>query len=254
MSDPAGNSVSLAGLQSGIGIAAGAKSSGLLTVNVGGVSVSMLAARDVTFAAGDGVAFIRAGATWVAVARVGTAATTTPETPLPSPPPPKPATVTGSKTFTPVETRSRQGSRWRSDNDDVYQGEYGSNGNHVGCAFYGGGPRSLAGATVTSASVQLRRKTAGGITAAQDTTFRLVTEKTRPSGAPTLGSSTDGPNLSWGQTTTFTIPTAWAQAMVDGTAGGLAIYEADGSPYVILDGRGRYGPSFALTIRYSRTV
>jgi hypothetical protein len=48
------------------------------------------------------------------------------------------------------------------------------------------------------------------------------------------------------------VPTAWAQSMVDGTAGGLAIYEADGSPYVILDGRGRYGSAFALTINWRR--
>jgi hypothetical protein len=42
--------------------------------------------------------------------------------------------------------------------------------------------------------------------------------------------------------------------MVDGTAGGLAIFESDGDPYVILDGRGRYASSFALTINYSRTL
>lgn len=254
MSDAAGNAVSLANVPSGIGQAVGTASGGLLTVAVNGVSVSMLAARDVTFANGDGVAFIRAGAMWVAVCRVGTTATVPPVEANPDTPPPKPTTVTGSKTFTPVETRSRQGSKWRTDNDDVYQGEYGSNGNHTGCAFYGAGPRSLAGATVTGASVKLHRKSAGGITAAQDTTFRLVTQKTRPSGAPTLTSSTDGPNLAWGQTATFTIPTAWAQEMVDGTAGGLAIFESDGSPYVILDGRGSYGPSFSLTIRYSRTT
>lgn len=254
MSDAAGNSVSLAGIPSGIGQAVGTKSGGLLTVSVNGVQISMMAARDVTFADGDGVAFVRAGSSWVAVCRVGTVATVPPEDPNPVTPPPKPATVTGSKTFTPVETRSRQGSKWRTDNDDVYQGEYGSNGNHTGCAFYGSAPRSLAGATVTSASVKLRRKSAGGITAAQDTTFRLVTQTTRPSGAPTLTSTTDGPNLAWGQSTTFTIPTAWAQEMVDGTAGGLAIFEADGSPYVILDGRGGYGPSFSLTVRYSRTT
>lgn len=254
MTDAASNNTSLAGIPSGIGQAVGTKSGGMLTVSVNGVLTSMLANRDVTFADGDGVAFLRVGGLWVAVCRVGTAATVPPTDANPTTPPPKPTTVTGSKTFTPVETRSRQGSKWRTDNDDVYQGEYGSNGNHTGCAFYGSGPRSLAGATVTSASVQLRRRSAGGAASAQDTTFRLVTQSTRPSGAPTLTSTTDGPNLSWGQTTAFTIPTAWAQAMVDGTAGGLAIFESDGSPYVILDGRGHYGSAFALTIRYSRTI
>lgn len=254
MSDAAANRVSLAGVPSGTGIAQGAKSAGLLSVTVGGQTVVMQAARDVTFAAGDQVVFVKAGGLWVAVARWGTAAPVDQPTNQPTPTP-KPTTKTGSKTFTPVETRSYRTvfTGWRNDTDDVYQGAYGGNGNHTGCAFYGNGPRSLAGATVTSASVKLRRKHSGGGASAQDTTFRLVTQKTRPGGAPTLTSTTDGPNLKWGQAATFTIPTAWAQAMVDGTAGGLAIFESDGSPYVILDGRGAYGSSFALTIRWSRT-
>lgn len=252
MTDGAVNRVSLSGVPSGYGIAQGAKSSGLLTVRVNGEDIVMQAARDVTFASGDPVIFVRVGSQWAAVCRVGTAAAAAPaETPA-APPKPKPTVVYGSKTFTPVETRSRQGSKWRTDNDDVYQGQYGGNGNHVGAAFYGNGPRSLAGTTVLSAYCKVRRKSGGGITAAQDTTLRLVTERTRPSGAPTLTSTTDGPNLKWGASTTFTVPTAWAQSMVDGTAGGLAIYESDGSPYVILDGRGDYGASFSLTINWRR--
>lgn len=254
MTDSAANRVNIAGIPSGVGVAVGPASGGLITVTVKGIDVVMLAARDVSFATGDPVAFIQAAGTFIALGRTATAAVPAPADFNPPPPTPKPVTVTGSKTFTPVETRSRQGSKWRTDNDDVYQGQYGGNGNHVGCAFYGGGPRSIAGATVTSAKVKLRRKNSGGITAAQDTTFWLVTQTKKPSGAPTLTSSTDGPNLAWGQSTTFTIPTSWAQAMVDGTAGGLAIYEADGSPYVILDGRSHYGSSFSLTINYSRTL
>lgn len=252
MTDSASNRVSLAGVPSATGIAQGAASGGLLTVTVGGVDIVMQANRDASFAAGDRVAFVKAAGIWIAVCRVDIAATATqPENP--PPPPPKPTTVTGSKTFTPVETRSRQGSKWRTDTDDVYQGEYGGWGNHTGCAFYGNGPRSLNGATVTSASIRMRRKSAGGITAAQDTTLRLVTQKTRPSGAPTLTSSTDGPNLRWGQSTTFTLPDSWGQALVDGTSGGIAIFESDGSPYVILDGRSHYSASFSLTIHWSRT-
>jgi hypothetical protein len=254
MTDSSSNRVSLAGVTSGIGIAKAAKSSGLLTVTVNGIDIIMNGARDVTFAANDRVSFVRTGGIWTAVARLDTAATggTDSSSPNPPTPPPKPPVRTGTKVITPVETRSRQASKWRTDNTDVYQGQYGGMGNHTGCAFYGSAPRSLAGATVTSASVKLRRKNAGGITAAQDTTFWLVTQKTKPSGAPTLTSSTDGPNLKWGQSTTFTIPTSWAQAMVDGTAGGLAIFESDGAPYVILDGRGSYSASFQLTIKWSR--
>lgn len=253
MSDAAANHLTLSGVPSGYGIAQGAKSSGLLTVAVNGLNVVMQAARDITFAAGDPVVFVRVGSWWVVVARLGTAAVADPEAiGVPRPPAPKPSVVYGTKTFAPVETRSRQGSRWRTDNDDVYQGQYGGNGNHTGCAFYGSGPRSLAGVTVRSATVHVRRRAAGGTAAAQDTTLRLVTQATRPAGAPTLTSTTDGPNLKWGQAATFTVPAAWAQAMVDGTAGGLAVFDADGAPYVILEGRGRYAPAFTLTINWSR--
>lgn len=253
MTDSASNHGSLANVPSGTGIAQGAKyGAGVLDVAVGGTITTMQAARDVTFAAGDRIAFMKAGSIWVAVCRLDTASTIPPVVDNPVPPPPKPTTVYGTKTFTPVETRSRQAGKWRTDNDDVYQGQFGGNGNHTGCAFYGNGPRSLAGATATGASVKLRRKSSGGITAAQDTTFWLVTQKTRPSGAPTLTSTTDGPNLKWGQSTTFAIPTSWAQALIDGTAGGLAIFESDGSPYVIFDGRGSYGASFQLTIKWKR--
>jgi len=254
MSDAAGNRVSLSGVPSGVGIAKAAKLSGLLTVTVAGVDTVMQAARDVTFAAGDRVAFVRAGGIWVAVCRLDTG-TVADQPDNPPPPPPKPVTVTGTKVFTPVETRSYRSTvfvGWRGDNDDLYQGQYGGQGLHRGCAFYGSGPRSLAGATVTAASIKMRRKSSGGITAAQDTTLWLVTNKTRPSGAPTLTSSTDGPNLRWGQSTAVTIPTSWAQAMVDGTAGGLAI--AASSPYVILDGRSHYSASFQLTVKWSRTT
>lgn len=253
MSDAADNRVGLGNVPSGVGYATGAKSGGRLTVLVAGMAVVMEAARDVTFAAGDRVAFLKAGGVWVAVCRIGTAAVADqPEADLP--PPSVPSVVTGSKTYTPVETRSRLGTRWRTDGDDLYQGQASAgNGNSVGAAFYGDGPRALAGATVLSASVDVRRRNGGGLAAAQPTTLWLVTEKTRPSGAPTLTLSTAGPVLRWGQaSTSFNVPTAWAQSIVDGTAGGLAVFDSDGAPYVILDGRGEYAASFALTVRWSR--
>jgi hypothetical protein len=106
---------------------------------------------------------------------------------------------------------------------------------------------------VLDASITVRRKGGGGITAAQSTTLWLVTEATRPGGAPTRTSSTAGPSLAWGQQQNgFGIPISWAQAMVNGTAGGLALFVSGGSPYVIFDGRGSFGPSFSMTIRWSR--
>ena len=240
----------LGGIKSGTGVAMGAAVAGVVQVNVNGVQVGMYAAQGATYALGDPVAFMRVGNVWVIATKYGISPVSLPAI---DPPPSHPATVTGLKTFTPVETRSRRGSIWRTGTDDVVQGQYGSTGNNTGCAFYGSGPRALAGATVTSASVTLQRAVSGGSPAAQDTEFWLVTQTVRPAGAPTLTLSTDGPDLAWGELSSFTVPTAWAQAMVDGTAGGLAIFQSGGSPYVILDGRGRFTSSFALTIRYSRT-
>lgn len=228
-----------------------AKSGETVDVWINGVIVTVKCARDITPSQFDLLLIVRNGMYWVAVARLGTAAVT-PPTGQGGAPDPRPPVTYGTSTFGPVETRSYRSLGWRTDNDDVYQGQYGGNGNHTGCAFYGSGPRSLAGATVTSAYIQVRRKNGGGITAAQGTTLRLVTQTTRPAGAPTLTSSTGGPSLAWGQVQAFGIPISWAQSMVDGTAGGLALFVSGGSPYVIFDGRGSYGPSFSLTIQWQR--
>ena len=231
----------------------GVKSSGYVSVLIGDVTTNVMINRDLTVGAGDRVVVNKINGQWVAVCRVDTAAVTLPDNP--SAPPPKPPVTNGSKTFTPVETRSyRTTYGWRTDNADVYHGEWGSWGNHTGCVFYGSAPRSLAGATVTSASIKVARPSdnPGQAYAATANVMRLMTNKTRPSGTVTLTSSTAGPLLKSGATTTFTIPDSWAQAMVDGTAGGLAFFDADGSPYVIFSGKGRSASAFTLTIKYTR--
>lgn len=233
------------------GYATAAKSGDTVSVWINGTTVTVKCARDISPGQNDVLLIDRSGMFWVATARLGTAAVTPPPT-NGSAPDPKPSVVTGSSNFGPVETRSYRSTGWRFDNDDIYQGQYGGNGNHTGCAFYGSGPRSLAGATVTAAAIQVRRHNGGGITAAQGTTLWQVTQATRPGGAPTLSASTAGPALAWGQATAFNIPTSWGQALVDGTIGGLAIFDGSSSPYVILDGRGHYGPSFTLIINWRR--
>lgn len=232
------------------GIATAAKTGGTVTVDVGGYTVTALANRDVTFAAGDLVIIAKVGSQWHVLTRFGTAAITDPPISEPAPNP-KPPTTTGTLTVSPVETRSYRGS-WRTDNTDVYQGEYAGNGNHTGAVFYGTKLRSLAGATVLDAKLKVRRNSAG-IYAAQATTMRLMTNATRPAGAPTLTSTTTGPSLAVGATdNAFDVPNSWVQAMVDGTAGGIAFFDADGSPYVRFAGRGSWSPAFTLTVDWQR--
>jgi hypothetical protein len=230
--------------------AATAKAGSTVTAYVNGILSTVNVARDLAVAAGDVIVVQRVGSQWFALGRTMTAAPLDPGNPVG--PDPNPVTRSGVATFAAGETRSYRNGEWRSDNDDVYQGQYGGQGNHTGCAFYGNGPRSLSGATVTSARIQVRRNRGGGITAPQASTMRLVTQKSRPAGAPTLGSTTAGPTLGWGGVTSFAIPAAWAQAMVDGTAGGLGFFVAGGGPYIIFSGRSQYGPSFTLSIAWRR--
>ena len=233
-----------------LAVAASAKAGSTVTASVNGIPTTVEVARDLTVAAGDVLVVQRVGSQWFALGRGYAAAPA--DVGVSPAPNPKPPSTSGRTAFAPVETRSYRNGGWRSDNDYVYQGQYGGQGNHTGCAFYGNGPRSLAGATVTAAQINVHRRSSGGITAPQTTTMRLVTQRTRPAGAPTLGASTAGPRLGWGGTTTFAVPTSWAQAMVDGTAGALGFFVSSGSPYVIFSGRSDYGPAFTLTINWSR--
>lgn len=229
--------------------ATAAKSGSTVTATINGVVTTVQVARDLTVASGDVLVVDRIGAQWFALGRVFSAAPAVIE--IEPAPPPKPAVVTGTLVVAPVETRSYRNSSWRTDNTEVYQGQYGGGGNHTGAVFYGTKPRSLAGTAVTAATIKVRR-ISGGTYAAQATTMRLVTQATRPAGGPTLGLTTSGPTLAVGSEATFTIPDSWAQAMVDGTAGGLAFYDADGSPYVKFAGRGTWSPAFTLTISWRR--
>lgn len=230
-----------------------AKSGSTVTATVNGVDTLVQVARDLTVTAGDVLVVERIGAQWFALARMFPAATA--DQPANEPAPnPKPAVTTGSLVVSPVETRSyRTSYGWRTDNTDVYHGQYGGWGNHTGSVFYGTKPRSLSGATVTSATIKIKRPAGTGSTyAAAATTMRLMTQATRPGGAPTLTSSTSGPSIKAGAETTFTIPAAWAQAIVDGTSGGIAFFNSAGSPYIIFAGRGTWSPAFTLTINWRR--
>jgi hypothetical protein len=233
-----------------VAVAQGAKSGSTVSALVNGVITTVQVARDLTVATGDPLMVTKFGGLWVAVGRLYASAPTAPDNPNPSNP--NQPSTSGSLVVSPVETRSYRNGAWRTDNGQVYQGNYGGGGNHQGCAFYGSAPRSLTGATVTSAIVKIRRQ-AGGWYAAQASTMRLVTQSTRPAGAPTLTSSTAGPSLAVDQSTnTFAVPASWAQAMVDGTAGGIGFYEADGDPYIVFSGTGSWSPAFTLTIYWTR--
>lgn len=231
-------------------IATAAKTGSTVTVNIGGVVTTVEVARDITVASGDGLVVIRSGAVWYAVARTKTAAPAANPDPEPTSPRPNQAQK-GKLVISPVTTATYQsGPGWF--HTDVRQGVYGGYANTTGCAFYGTKARSLAGATATRATIQVRRKS-GGVYAARTATLRQVTQSSRPSGAPTLTGSTTGPSLAVGATNNaFVIPTSWAQDMIDGVSGGLGVFVAGGDPYIVFAGRQDWSPAWTLTISWER--
>lgn len=233
------------------GIAAGAKSGGLLQVHVNGTLRTVLAGRDVTYAAGDVVIIHRFGSLWAATSRLYTAAVSEMPGILPDLDP-NPSTVSGSLTVLPTFTGSYRDGAWNS-RSLVRQGATGGYGNASGAIFYGDKPRSLSGATVTGATLETVFRL-GGAYGPTGSTMWLVTESSRPAGAPTRTLSTAGPTTDVGDMISFTIPTAWAQAIVDGTSGGLGFFDADGSPYLHFAGRDDRPTAFTLVIDWSRTL
>ncbi|MFR9800650.1 hypothetical protein ACL02U_32865, partial [Streptomyces sp. MS06] len=179
-------------------------------------------------------------------------------------PAPKPTTTTGSLVCTPVATSTWRDGHWRTDigsstSADTFQGRYSgsSYGRNSGFAFYGSKPGTLSGATVTKATLKLRRLTSGDY-AARSPTMRLVGESTRPSSYPTLHESTTGPALGvYGKVSpgeaTWSMPTSWGQALVDGTRGGIGIVISSDSPYIRLAGRSSWSAAWTLTLYWTRT-
>jgi hypothetical protein len=159
--------------------------------------------------------------------------------------------VGGTLVVPAIETRSYRGG-WVTAHDDVLQGDFAGAGNYTGVAFYGAAALSLAGATITGATAFVRRQASGGLPGVQTATLRLVTESERPAGAPTLTSSATGPALAQGEQAAFPIPTSWIDELAAGTAGGLAVFDGDGSPYIAFEGRGAVPSAWTLTISWTR--
>jgi hypothetical protein len=251
-----------------IGYANSTVSSGACVATVGGIQTTVRVVNGLTVAVGDTILIHRVGSAYVATDIVTSAPVAPPPAPTPeedppdtgdTAPTPKPVTTTGTLTCTPVATASYRDGKWRTDIGsvnyaDTFQGRYAgsSYGRNTGCAFYGSKPRSLSGATVTKATIRVKRLSAGDF-AARTATLRLVTQSTRPSGAPTLNESTSGPSLKVNETGTFTIPDSWAQAIVNGTRGGIAISISSDSPYIRFAGRGSWSAAWTLTIYWRRT-
>lgn len=274
MANAADNRVSRAKLGSLLGIARSAASGGACLADVAGVRVTARVVAGLTVADGDALLVVRVGSQYFVHAVLQANPVVVPSPPVldpesqpappdtgDAPPAPKPVYRTGTLVCTPVSTSTWRDGRWRTDigsstSADTYQGRYGGSsfGRNSGFAFYGSKPRSIAGATVTKATLKLRRLSAGDF-AGRSPTLRLVTQSTRPGGFPTLNETAAGPILAVGATTSsFAIPKSWAQAMVDGDRGGIGISIGSDSPYIRLAGRASWSAAWTLTISWRRSA
>lgn len=140
---------------------------------------------------------------------------------------------------------------WRTDNDDVYQGEWSSYGHHKGLWFFNDSDirSKLADQNVLSIRLKLTRRSAGGSTSAQTPTIRHHNYSSQPGGEPSLSSANvTSQSWAWGETKWVTITTGWGPAIRDGLIRGFAVYTTSSSPYMI------FTPTAVLEITYEPSL
>lgn len=210
-------------------------------------ALTVLALVGPAYAVNDIVVVARDGSSSFVVGRLAAAAASADPDPAPTP---DGSTTARTVTVLPATTGTwRDG--WRS-GDDVRQGDWNSGyGINTGAAFYGRQLRSLNADLSRPRSAVLRyRRGTGGVFGAQTPTFWTLSQSVRPSGAPTRLSSSSGTAVAVNRSASWSVPGAFLDALLSGSAGGLGIHVSGSSPYIVLDGRSSNGQSFALTVTY----
>jgi hypothetical protein len=113
-------------------------------------------------------------------------------------------------------------------------------------------PHTLNGATCTKATVKIKRLSAGDYSG-RSATLRLVSQASRPGGAPTSQRVDVRPFAKDRRFDDVHLPTSWGQALIDGTRGGIAISISSDDPYIHLAGRGSWSAAFTVTLSWRRT-
>lgn len=219
-----------------------------VVVNVDGADNTLPAVAG-TYATGDTVLVARdARAAGYVVGRLGTAPVDPPVDP--DAPPVEPGVIARTLTVVPASAGTWRPDAWRP-GDQLHQGDYGGFGLNTGAAFYGDALTGLHADTGLPHSITVRyRRRPGGIPAAQVPAFWTLAEAARPTGAPTRLDTDDGTAVAVGALASWELPGAWATDLLDGAAGGLGIYLADDTPYMVLAGPSTYSAAFALTVNY----
>ena len=126
---------------------------------------------------------------------------------------------------------------WKS-GESLYQGSWETTGNYRGLMFFDAATiqSQLAGKTIKSVRLYVKRQDRGGSSAASQLQMHLHNLTSVPAGTPTLGTSIGSPGaLSWGEEKWVTLPNSVGEAFKNGTAKGLALFASSGKPYLVMN-------------------
>lgn len=161
--------------------------------------------------------------------------------------PPAPAS-TGTSTYACTDSSTYWPSggwdSWAGGNN-VYQGQYGGQGELTGAWFYGGSPKELNGRTITAIRFTLGARNGAGSSGSPVTVnLHTHTSSSRPDGNVALGSGSATVTAQpWQGATVYSLPTSFATDLLNG--GGIALY---GDPYAGFNGRNLQPNSGLLSI------
>lgn len=226
-------------------------SANMLTVKLGDELVTIPAvSSSPTYVVADVVVVGRDATGPLVLGRLGAGPALNPITEAAAPVPPPSSSVRRSKTIIPSSTGTYR-SGWR-DGSELRQGDWNSGyGISLGAAFYGRQLKSL-GADLTKArsAVLTYRRLSGGVFGAQSPTVWTLSQSSRPSGSPTRLLSSVADAVAVNRVESWTLPSNMLDQLLSGTAGGLGIYVASSSPYIVLAGRGDAAEAMTLKVNY----
>ncbi|WP_335871969.1 phage tail protein [Bacillus sp. 2205SS5-2] len=155
-------------------------------------------------------------------------------------PPPPPETTKQWSSRTDSATYRLDFNYWDDDtfNNMVLQGKYAGYGLYEGCWFFGSDVKSsVQSKTIKQIRFKPTRLNQGGYSTGVQVTFRTHNYATRPSGNPSIGSTTMTANFAWGESKWITLPESFHDLFENGTAQGIAIYTSStaGDKYAKFD-------------------
>ena len=140
---------------------------------------------------------------------------------------------------------------WNPYGQKVYQGEWQDYGNNKGIytlpnsdinSFYSGST------IVSGATIELTRASSGGYSSTQTVYLCGTTATTVGSGSnpPVTKSYGSLGSLAWGESKTFTLPSAFVSDLKAGTIKSIMFYTSDGSNYIL------FGNSCSITLKCNK--